>query len=56
MLMQNLQDSMPKLATGGTSPTWEDLGGPTPDNYSPTNDSAKLKDPRWTLKKVSRCS
>jgi hypothetical protein len=33
--------------------TWDDLGGPTPDNYSPTNDSAKLKDPSGPLKKVS---
>ena len=33
--------------------TWDDLGGPTPDNYSPTNDSAKLKDPGGPLKKVS---
>ena len=33
--------------------TWEDLGGPTPDNYSPTNDSAKLKDPAGPLKKVA---
>ena len=33
--------------------TWEDLGGPTPDNYSPTNDSAKLKDPAGSLKKVA---
>jgi hypothetical protein len=33
--------------------TWEDLGGPTPDNYSPTNDSAKLKDPAGSLKQVS---
>ena len=32
--------------------TWEDLGGPTPDNYSPTNDSAKLKAPGGTLKQV----
>ena len=46
-------EPMPKLTTGGTSPTWEDLGGPTPDNYSPTNDSAKLKDPAGPLKKVS---
>ena len=30
----------------------EDLGGPTPDNYKPDNDSAKLKDPGMTLKKV----
>ena len=33
--------------------TWDDLGGPTPDNYSPTNDSAKLKDPAGGLKKVA---
>ena len=30
----------------------EDLGGPTPDNYKPDNDSAKLKEPGSTLKKV----
>ena len=43
---------MEKLTTGGTPPTVEDLGGPTPDNYSPTNDSAKLKSPGATLKQV----
>ena len=46
-------EPMPKLTTGGTAPSYEDLGGPTPDNYSPTNDSAKLKDPAGPLKKVS---
>ena len=46
-------EPMPKLTTGGTSPSYEDLGGPTPDNYSPTNDSAKLKDPAGSLKKVA---
>ena len=45
-------DPMPKLSTGGTPPNVEDLGGPTPDNYSPTNDSAKLKPPGGTLKQV----
>jgi len=30
----------------GQSVSYEDLGGPTPENYSPTNDSAKLKEPR----------
>ena len=30
----------------------EDLGGPTPENYSPTNDSAKLATPGNTLKHV----
>ena len=46
-------EPMPKLTTGGTSPSYEDLGGPTPENYSPTNDSAKLKDPSGSLKQVS---
>ena len=31
----------------------EDLGGPTPENASPTNDSMKLKPPGGTLKQVS---
>ena len=30
----------------------EDLGGPTPENYSPTNDSAKLKPAGGSLKQV----
>ena len=37
--------AMPKLTTGGTSPTWEDLGGPTPFNSRPDDDSNKLKTP-----------
>ena len=36
----------------GLSTSWEDLGGPTPENYSPTNDSAKLKPAGGTLKQV----
>ena len=51
----NAKPGMPmeKLTTGGTPPTVEDLGGPTPDNYKPDNDSAKLKAPGGTLKQVS---
>ena len=45
-------DPMPKLTTGGTPPTVEDLGGPTPENYKPDDDSAKLKDPSMILKQV----
>ena len=30
----------------------EDLGGPTPENYKPDDDSAKLKDPAATLAQV----
>jgi hypothetical protein len=38
--------------TPGNTAHIEDLGGPTPENYSPTNDSAKLKEPGGTLKQV----
>jgi len=40
------------VSTPGNSAQVEDLGGPTPDNYSPTNDSAKLKPAGGTLKQV----
>ena len=40
------------VTTPDNNPPFEDLGGPTPDNYSPTNDSAKLKTPGKTLKQV----
>ena len=33
-------------STPGQSASYEDLGGPTPENYSPTNDSAKIKEPK----------
>ena len=45
-------EPMPKLTTGGTPPTVEDLGGPTPENYKADDDSAKLKDPSMILKQV----
>jgi len=45
--------AIPKLTTGGTAATWEDLGGPTPQNASPTNDSNKIKTPGGTIKQVS---
>ena len=32
--------------------SYEDLGGPTPENYRPDDDSAKLKTPGSTLKQV----
>jgi hypothetical protein len=41
-------DPMPKLTTGipdGQTGAWEDLGGPTPENYKSDDDSAKLKEP-----------
>jgi len=45
-------EPMQKLTTGGTAPTVEDLGGPTPQNYKPDDDSAKLKDAGAILKQV----
>ena len=45
-------EPMQKLSTGGTPPTVEDLGGPTPQNYKVDDNSAKLKTPGSTLKQV----
>ena len=45
-------EPMQKLTTGGTAPTVEDLGGPTPENYKVDDDSAKLKTPGGSLKQV----
>ena len=45
-------DPMPKLTTGGTPASYEDLGGPTPENYKADDDSAKLKTPGGNLKQV----
>jgi hypothetical protein len=48
-------EPMRKLTTGipdGQTGNWEDLGGPTPENYKSDDDSAKLKDAASTLKQV----
>jgi len=46
-------EPMPKMADPGTQlGAIEDLGGPTPENYKPDDDSAKFKDPSATLKQV----
>ena len=56
----NLQE-MENVVTKGAAPAEpmpsagipvEDLGGPTPENYRPDDDSAKLKDPGATLSQV----
>ena len=56
----NLQE-MENVVTKGAAPAEtmpsagipvEDLGGPTPENYRPDDDSAALKDPAATLKQV----
>jgi len=42
-------DPMQHLAPGavaGQSGSYEDLGGPTPENYKPDDDSAKLREPK----------
>ena len=46
--MHNLTTGIPDGQTGG----WEDLGGPTVDNYRPDDDSAKLETPGKTLAQV----
>ena len=38
--------------TPGQTGSYEDLGGPTPENYRPDDDSAKLNTPGKTLKQV----
>ena len=42
-------EPMPKLTTGipaGQTGSWEDLGGPTPENYKADDNSAKLAEPK----------
>jgi hypothetical protein len=49
-------EPMPKMTTGiphGQTSGWEDLGGPTPENAKPDDDSAKLKDPASHIKRVT---
>jgi len=46
-------DAMPTLQNDGSQlASVEDLGGPTPDNYRPDDDSAKLSTPGGSLKQV----
>jgi hypothetical protein len=45
-------EPMQKLTTGGMNASVDDLGGPTPENYKPDDDSAKLKDAGAILKQV----
>ena len=40
------------IPDGQKASGWEDLGGPTPENYRPDDDSAKLKDPAAILAQV----
>jgi len=50
--MHNIVQNASGVTTPGQTGAWEDLGGPTPDNYRPDDDSAKIKDPSATLAQV----
>ena len=56
--MENIEENQVTAGAGKTDPMQpsgaqvEDLGGPTPENYRPDDDSAKLKDPAATLAQV----
>jgi len=48
-------EPMPRLSTGiapGQTGAWEDLGGPTPENYRTDDESARLNTPGVTLQQV----
>ena len=49
---QTPSKSATPILTPGQTGSWEDLGGPTPENYRPDDDSSKLKDPATTLAQV----
>ena len=50
--MHNIVQNASGVTTPGQTGAWEDLGGPTPENYRPDDDSAKIKDPSATLAQV----
>ena len=56
--MENIEENQVTAGAGKADPMpssgipVEDLGGPTPENYKPDDDSAKLKDPAATLAQV----
>ena len=56
--MENIEENVVTKGAAAADPApkagvpVEDLGGPTPENYRPDDDSAKLKDPSATLAQV----
>ena len=56
--MENIEENVVTKGAAAAQPSEiggvpvEDLGGPTPENYRPDDDSAKLKDPANTLAQV----
>jgi hypothetical protein len=50
--MHNIKQNASGVMIPGQTGAWEDLGGPTPENYRPDDDSAALKTPGATLAQV----
>ena len=50
--MHNINQNASGVATPGQTGGWEDLGGPTPENSRPDDDSNMLKTPGATLAQV----
>jgi len=50
--MHNITQNSSGVTTSGQTGSWEDLGGPTPENSRPDDDSNKLATPGRTLAQV----
>jgi len=50
--MHSIAQNVSGVSTPGQTGAWEDLGGPTPENYKPDDMSAALKTPATTLAQV----
>ena len=50
--MRNIAQNASGVMIPGQTGAWEDLGGPTPDNYRPDDNSAALRTPGATLAQV----
>ena len=50
--MRNIAQNASGVMIPGQTGAWEDLGGPTPENYRPDDDSATLRTPGATLAQV----
>jgi hypothetical protein len=50
--MQGIAQNASGVMIPGQTGAWEDLGGPTPENYRPDDDSAVLRTPGATLAQV----
>ena len=50
--MHNIAQNASGVMTPGQTGAWEDLGGPTPENYRTDDESARLNTPGTTLQQV----